>query len=419
MATIAQSGKKCPVSFNHESPEHAANWVEEFAELRSTCPVAWTEAYDGYWVVTGYRDLIDVAQNPDAFGSARTFDPVTGQVKTGASIPALPGTRGIPAETDSPDWDAFRSFLNRRFAPKAVEERRARTEQIAAALIDRVIEKGSFDIVDDFTNPLPAIATMEIFGLPLDQWNEYAEPLHKMMYIPHDRPEFFEAAEKLHWMRDRIMEQIALRRTEPKDDLLTYFANGEIEGKKLNDDDIWGMSLNLLLGGVDTTTALTSSVLIYLWKNPEMKKVFLEDANALSVAREEFVRYFGTVHGIGRVATKDVEFNGQQIEKGDRVYLAYAAANRDPAIFEDADQLKLDRFPNRHIGFGAGKHRCLGSFQARMMFETMIKEILTRIPDYDIDESKLASYPSLGVINGWISIPATFTPSVKVGAPEL
>jgi cytochrome P450 len=419
MMSESKSGKKCPVSFDHTSDDHARRWVENFSELRSTCPVAWTEAHGGYWVATRYRDIVDIAQTPETFSSARRFHPETGEVTGGASIPAVPGSRGIPDETDSPDWDSFRGFLNRRFAPKAVEERRARTEQFTAALIDRVIETGRFDIVDDLTNPLPAIVTMDLFGLPVEEWHAFADPLHRLMYTSHDGPAFLAAAQCLHWIRSRIEECVAERRKNPKDDLLSYFANGEINGKKIDDEDIWGMAFNLLLGGVDTTTALTSTVLIYLSRNPDKKKLFLDDREAASVAREEFVRYFSPIHGIARTVAATVEFNGQTMDEGDRLYLAYAAANRDPEIFQDPDMLKLDRFPNRHIGFGAGKHRCLGSFLARMMFETMIREVLTRMPDYQIDEAQTKSYPSIGVVNGWISIPATFTPGPKVGAPPL
>jgi cytochrome P450 len=417
--TAPKASKQCPIAFNHESADHARRWGEEFSELRSTCPVAWTESHGGYWVITRYRDIVDMAQDPDRFMSGRLVDPVTGELKGGASIPAMSSQRGIPDETDSPEWDGFRSFLNRRFAPKAVEERRARTKQFAAALIDRVIEKGHFDIIDDFTNPLPAIATMDIFGLPLSEWNDFAEPLHRLMYTPKAEPAFLAAAERLHWMRKRIEECIEERRKDPKDDLLSYFAHGEINGEKINAEDIWGMVFNLLLGGVDTTTALTSNVLIYLHRNPEKKKIFLGDADTASVAREEFFRYCSPIHGIGRTAATNVEFQGQLIEEGDRIYLAYAAANHDPEVFGDPGTVNLDRFPNRHIGFGAGKHRCLGSFQARMMFETMIHEVLTRMPDYQIDESAMKPYPSVSVVNGWISLPATFTAGAKVGAPPL
>jgi cytochrome P450 len=419
MTSARIPGKQCPVSFNHESADHARRWVEEFDEIRSKCPLAWTESHGGYWVVTRYRDIVEMAQSPDRFSSKKTINPVTGESHGGASIPTVPGQIGIPDETDSPEWDGYRSFLNRRFAPKAVEERRARTERFAAHLIDRVIEKGHFDIIDDLTNPLPAIATMDIFGLPLGQWNDFAEPLHRLMYLPKEEPGFMEAAGRLQWMRERIEELVIERRKNPKDDLVTYLGTGEINGRKLDDETIWSMAFNLLLGGVDTTTALTSNVLIYLCRHPQKKQIFLDSKEAASIAREEFVRYFSPIHGIARTAAADVDFNGQKIEKGDRIYLAYAAANHDPEVFREPSTVKLDRFPNQHVGFGAGKHRCLGSFQARMMFETMIREVLTRMPDYQIDEKRIKPYPSVSVVNGWISIPATFTPGQKVGAPPL
>jgi cytochrome P450 len=183
----------------------------------------------------------------------------------------------------------------------------------------------------------------------------------------------------------------------------------------LTDLEIWELTFNVMTGGVDTTTALTSNTLVYLSNHPEMKERILASPQALSVAREEFVRYFSPVHGFARNATETVDFRGQSLAEGDRVYIAYSAANRDPEIFDDPDTLKLDRFPNRHIGFGAGKHRCVGSFQARMMFEAMIREVLTRMPDYRIVPGG-ESFPSVGTINGWISIPAMFTPGRKVGA---
>jgi cytochrome P450 len=107
---------------------------------------------------------------------------------------------------------------------------------------------------------------------------------------------------------------------------------------------------------------------------------------------------------------------GWKFDKGDRVYLAYASANRDPDAFEDPEKLIIDRFPNKHIGFGAGMHRCLGSFLARLMFEVMIGEVLSRIPDYRVIEEEVVKYPTVGLVNGWIHLPATFTPGKKVGA---
>jgi cytochrome P450 len=409
---------RCPVAFDHESADHARAWPDQFREIRSSeCPLGWTDKHGGYWVATRYRDLLDIAQNAGVFSSHKDYDPATGVVTGGVSIPPFPTPRGIPIETDSPEWDQIRGFLNNQLSPKAVEARRPRTERFAAALIDRVIEKGEFDIVDDLTSPLPAITTMALFGLPLDEWRHFADPLHKMQFTPKEDPEFLPTVVNgIAWIRARMEEVVALRRKDPKDDLLSYLAHGEVNGKKLDDGTIWEIAWNLVVGGVDTTTALTSNTLIHLAAHPEQRAKLIADPGALPIAREEFVRFFSPVHGMARNALSEADVNGQTVEQGERVYLAFSAANRDPDIFDDPDTVKIDRFPNRHVGFGAGKHRCIGSFLARMMFETMIREVLTRMPDYRIVAGAAEKYTSVGTINGWVSVPAVFTPGRKVGA---
>jgi cytochrome P450 len=308
----------------------------------------------------------------------------------------------------------FRSFLNRRLAPKAAEARRPMAEKLVTALLNRVIGTGKMDMVDDLTNPLPALVTMEFFGLPLHEWRQFADPLHQLMYIAKTRPEYPAAVAGMEWMMKRVKEESARKRQQPGDDLLTHLATGEIDGKKLDDDTIWQISFNLLIGGVDTTTALTSNVLLYLNDRPDERRFLAENHDKWPVAREEFIRFFSPIHGLARNVSQPATVNGQKMEPGERIYIAYSGANRDPEIFEDPDTIKLDRFPNRHIGFGAGQHRCIGSFLARMMFETMLDAVLTRVPDYRIDADKAENYPSVGVVNGWISLPATFTPGPKV-----
>ncbi|WP_123905413.1 cytochrome P450 [Sphingobium cloacae] len=333
------------VDFDHESLSHALNWPEEFKTLRSRCPLAWTESHGGYWVASRYQDIVDIAQNSGVFTSHKEFDPATGAVVGGLSIPPMPTPRGIPDETDPPEWGGFRSFLNRRFAPKAVESRRRRTEQLTTFLIDRVIEAGKFDIVDDLTNPLPALSTMDLFGLPLGEWREFADPLHRMMYTPKEHPDFLEAVKGWDWIRTRIEEEIEKRRTNPQDDLLSHLAHGEIDNKKLDRATIWSIALNVIIGGVDTTTALTANALMYLSECPDERRYLIENPDKLPVAREEFVRFFSPIHGLARNAAMDAEVQGRFIGQGERIYLAYASGNRDESIFHDADEINVRRFP--------------------------------------------------------------------------
>jgi cytochrome P450 len=408
--------RSCPIAFDQHSVDHARTWTEQFARIRSECPRAWTDSYGGFWIASKLEDIIGIGQRPESFTAHKEIDPVTGETSGGVSIPQVPSLRAVPNETAGEEWKGARTFLDRRFAPRAVETRRDKAKQIAAALIDEVIETGRFDIVDDLTNPLPAIVTMDIFGFPLGEWRDFADPFHKMTYTRRDDPGFLDTIRGLDHFLERVDEEIALRRKEPREDLLGLMASGTINGAPLDRQYCRNMALNILAGGVDTTTALTSNTLIYLSQHPEDRARLIADPALLPVACEEFVRYFSPVHSIGRNASEDVDLNGWQMRKGDRVLLAFASANRDTDAFENPDRLILDRFPNKHVAFGSGQHRCLGSFLARMMWSVMVTEVLARMPDYRVIEDGMVSYPSIASVNGWINIPATFTPGPKVGA---
>ena len=407
---------RCPVDFDHFSPEHAANWPADWAEMREQCPRAWTERHGGFWVVTRYKDVVDIAQKPDSFSPAKHYDPETGASRGGLAIPELPGLRFIPNEVDAPEWNLYRTFLNRRFAPKAIDALRDRARQFAAALVDRVIEHGHLDIVDDLASPLPALMMIEIFGFRPDEWRQFSDPFHKMVYPPAEAPEFLETMRGLDYFKQRVDEEIALRREHPKDDLLGLLANGEMNGRPLTDEEIQNIAFNLMGGGIDTTTALTSNTLLHLARHPEMRQRLIDDPSLWTVAREEFLRYVTPIHGLARTVVRDTDLDGWQFREGERLLLAYSSANRDPAVFDKPDEVVLDRFPNRHIAFGAGMHRCLGSFLARMMYETMVTEVLARIPDYRIVEEDILPYETVARVNGWVRVPATFTPGKKVGA---
>lgn len=409
------SGKACPIDFDHESEAHAQAWPEEFKAMREKCPVAWTDNHGGYWIATRYNDVVAMAQDDATFSSFKTYDATTRTASGGISIPPSPIPRALPVEADRPEWNALRSFINRKFAPKAAEARRPRVRQYATALLNRVIEKGEMDLVNDFTGPVPAIATMELMGLPLGAWRQFADPLHEMVYVPKGDPKYPKVIDDMQWIFQRCAEEFAAAKKRPQEDtLLSYFAHEQFEGRYLTEEEAICYAINILTGGVDTTTALTTHALGYLDDHPEDKRRLMQDAKLIPVAREEFVRFFTPIHGLARNVTKDVEVGGVQMEAGDRVLLAWSSANRDPAVFEKPEQIDIARFPNRHIAFGAGMHRCIGSFMARVMFEEMIHEVFARIPDYRVDRSRAQRYTSIGVINGWIDMPATFTPGPKL-----
>ena len=404
------------VAFDHLSDTFRTDWIKTFRQLRETAPIAWTEAHGGYWVVSSYELVTRIARDWETFSSAKHYDPVTHTATGGLTIPTFPAPASIPIETDPPVWNVYRDLLNPFFGPKAVEARRQKGEQMASALIDRVIERGAFDIVLDLANPLPALMTLDLLGIETDDWHRWAEPFHELVYIEKTAKEFLKVLDDLNWIRAQLAKEIVANRAKPKPGLFSAVCNGQIGGKPIPEADLVEIGMMVLVGGVDTTTALTANTLMYLHKNRAARKHLIDNPDAWPVAREELIRFFTPVHNIVRHATKDVEVGGQLISKGDRILIAYSGANHDTAAFEHPDDIVLGRMPNKHVGFGNGIHRCLGSFVARLMWDVMVKEVLNRVPDYEVIEAEAVQYPLVSSINGWIKIPATFTPGKKVGA---
>jgi cytochrome P450 len=401
---------QCPIDFDHHGPHHSRHWPEVYEELREACPRSWVDKYDGFWLATRYDDILSISQRTDVISAVKTTDPDTGEERGGVTIPTIQGARSIPNELDSPEWDSIRKFLTKRFSPKFADNLRERTEQLANGLIDNVIENGRLDLVEDFTNPLPAMVTVEILGFPLDEWKAFSEPIHLFVSLPRDDPRLADAAAGILRFRRRVDEEVARRREEPTDDLLSYLVHGTIDGLPLSDGLIQDLAWQIMSGGVDTTGSAAAHAFLHLGRNPDERRWLREDPQRLPRACEEFVRYFTPIQGAARNLKAEAEIDGWHLNQGDRVLLAYASANRDPEKFDDPEQVKLDRTPNRHVGFGAGQHRCLGAFLARMMFAAMLEVFLQRIPDYRIDEAGVAGYPSVGFVNGLVHVPATFTP---------
>lgn len=403
------------VDFDHHSPRFAATNRQTLRDLQEQCPVAWTEAHGGYWVVSDYQGVAAVSRDDDRFASGK--DGPDG-LRRGTSIPESPGL-AIPIETDPPEFYTYRRLLNPWFTPAAVERNEPMIRRIAHSLVDRFIERGRCDLVFDLANPLPAIVTMRLLGLPLADWERYATAMHKVLYTPQGTAEFAEVSREYQQLAGGIFVTLAERRAEPADDLLSFLGTTEVDGQPLSDMTISNIVNLVIAGGVDTTTALTANALIHLYRHPDDRERLRAEPDARALATEEFLRYFSPIQALARTVTVDTELEGHRMKAGERVLVCWAGANQDPAMFDRPDEVVLDRFPNRHTSFGLGLHRCVGSNLARAEFRVMLDVVLERLPDYQVDEDALEPYPSLGIVNGWISAPATFTPGPSVGAERL
>ena len=397
------------VEFDHTSPEYAAQAGAITAELRTRCPVAYSESHDGFWVITGYDELA-ASMRDEATFSSRHLTADDGVRFGGVNIPEAPYENAL-VEMDPPEWNAFRRVLNPMFAPAAVERLHPELVQFTETAIDAHAGTGSIDFVLDLANPVPAQATLAFLGLELDDWPRFAEPAHEVVYTRPGTPEFQRAVDGQQWMFETLAAAVADCREAPRDDNLSRIVHAEVDGRTFADDEVVSLLGTIINGGVDTTTALFANAIEYLDRNHELRDRLVEQPELVPTATEEFLRYFSPVQAFARTVAQDTELGDQHLQRGDRVLMCFASANRDGREFPDPDEFVADRQPNRHVAFGMGKHRCIGSTLARAEFATMLATTLRRIPDFRIDRAETVRYPSLGIVNGYVSMPAAFTPA--------
>jgi cytochrome P450 len=403
--------------------QHSLVYKEGFPAIshgmRSQCPVVWSEQHGGYWVVTGRELIGEMAKRPDVLSN--DHDPLgrrRGYGGVAIPTPVNSRTRGGFLEMDPPEQLAFRQVLNPHLSPAAVEQWRPMVADLARACLDEVIESGRIDFVDDIANIVPAVLTMGMLGFRLVDWVHYCEPAHATVYTPPQSPGWDRVIELVLLMVARLADELDRAKSSPRPGMLASLVEAQHQDPKVfNDEDILGTLTLLIGGGFDTTTALLSHALYWLDGRPLERPRLVQDSSLLDTATEEFLRFSTPAQGGGRTISADCEIAGHRFQEGERVWMAYGLTNHDPEAFPSPDDILLDRFPNRHAAFGLGVHRCIGSNLARMSFKTMIREVLTRVPDYEIRHEGIVRYEDVGTINGYQHLPATFSPGRRTGEP--
>jgi cytochrome P450 len=401
------------IDFDPHSADYARDPIGTLHRIRGQCPVAYSEAHDGFWLVTRYEDVTRVAFDNQRFSSRHDI-PNDGKSFTGVILPPPP-TSFRPIEMDPPEWTHYRRLLNPPFSPQAIEALRPKVEEYTTWCLDRRIEAGEIDFVLDLTNPLPAMATLHFLGLPVEEWESYAVPYHNMVACPPGSEEWNAAGLGVMGCIGKVVEAIAARRQEPRDDLLTMLTTAEVDGQPIDNDLVIETVSALLAAGLDTTTGALTNALYYLGEHPDVRHQLQKDAGLIPGYIEEALRYFSPTQALARTATEDVEIGGQLIKAGERVLVCWAAANHDPEQFPDPDEVVIDRTPNRHTSFGWGPHRCLGAPFARLLMTVALEQVLERMPDY-VPGPDIRRYDTIGTVNGWAGCPATFTPGPRRGA---
>lgn len=325
----------------------------------------------GTWVVTRADDQRRVLQDPETFSSHRSIFASA----LGEDWPM------IPLEVDPPRHALYRSMLNPLLSPKRVMAMEEAVRERAAVLIDKILASGtSCDVMDDFAFPFAVNIFLRFLGLSDDRLEEFVGWANNLLHGDDEqRPR---AARTIVEFIRSLAEE---RRREPVDDFMTFVVQAEIEGRPLNDQEVLGIGVLLFVAGLDTVAAAIGFDLRYLAEHPQDQELLRREPDRIVLAKEEMLRAFSTVQMI-RVATRDVDFEGAPIKKGDYVSCASMIANRDPDEFDNPDKLDLGRIGNRHTAFATGPHRCIGSHLARREIEVALEEWLARVPPFRIKE---------------------------------
>lgn len=403
--------------FDRHHPQYREKFLDITHEMQQKCPMAWTETYDGHWVAAGSAEVFELARCPHVSNDHDINNERRGY--KGISIPTMIGAenfRGGMLEMDDPEHRYYRTALNPYLSPAAVKRWEPFVGEIVRACLDERIETGQIDFVDDLANVVPAVLTLAMLGVRLDKWTIYNEPAHALVYTPPDSPDAERVRELYMAMGMDLFANLVEIRENPRPGVIDALAKLRIDGEAPPDIELVGM-LNLLIGGgFDTTTALTAHVLEWLAQNPNERTRLSEQRDTLlNPATEEFLRYFTPAPGDARTISEDMNLNGTALKEGDRLWLSWAMANRDPAVFSEPDRVVMDRKGNRHFSFGLGVHRCIGSNVARTVFKAMLTAVLDRMPDYECVAEGTVHYDSIGVIQGMRHLPATFTPGPRLG----
>jgi cytochrome P450 len=384
--------------FDHTSPEYAADAPAIWEELRETCPVAHSDRFGGTWLPTRHEEISAIAHDTEHFTSrgviVSVFEP---------EIPAPVGY-APPITSDPPFHEVARRLLLPAFSPKAIRPIEAPTRAFCSQLIDQILAQqdstGVVDAAELYAQHIPVRVIAHMLGVPAEDGDRFRGFIHRILERAGQNEEPVPPEETMVFY---ILEQIALRRGAPSDDLIGFLLDAEIDGVPLTDEHVLGTIALILLAGIDTTWSAIGASIWHLAQNPDQTARLIAEPELMPFAVEEMLRAFAPVTMARKVA-KDVDLGGSRLHEGDWVLLPFPAANRDPEFFENPNEVILDRQKNRHAAFGLGIHRCLGSNLARMELTVALQEWLARVPEFELADPEGVLW-STGQVRGPRKLP--------------
>ncbi|HMD51343.1 MAG TPA: cytochrome P450 [Solirubrobacteraceae bacterium] len=385
---------------------------EMFKQLRSGCPIHWTERFEefpeeaGFWSVTTADDVHTVSRDWQTYSSERG-----GVLAASGGFP-LELAQAMFIGMDPPKHDRLKALFQAGFTPRRIADHEDAIRAIVVKVLDRLEGRESCDLVSEVAQPVVARVIGSFMGIAEEDDEVWARLMNSTLgaadpdlnpngvegAVEKDIPEVFERCRRL----------IAERQEHPSDDLTSVLVHAEVDGEKLEEHEIVMGFFLLMAAGNDSTKATYCSGMRALMEDPEQRRLLLDDPSLIPAAVEESLRMFPAFAHFRRTATCDTELHGQKIKEGEKVVMWYVSSNRDETRYEDPDRFDLRR-EAEHQAFGAGgRHFCLGTALARLELKVLLEETLSRYPEIALDGTPV--YVESPFINQLKTLPVRLTP---------
>ncbi|QTI70893.1 cytochrome P450 [Gordonia polyisoprenivorans] len=407
MTTAQRSREDVTVDFDVYAPDLATPvdvFQEKAAELAAKGPVVYSTAYGGHWIVTRYQEIHEVLRD------AETFSSYPNNLVTNEAFGKF-----IPIELDPPEHTGYRKALQPLFGPARMKKLSDDIRQVVNDLLDGFADKGETEYIESFAHELPARIFLALMDWPVSDAPLFTDATNVVLFgKPGGTEQESLEARAIAGMQmlGYFQKMVDERRADPGDDITSQLIHTEVEMEDglrlLTDEELNRMFFLLLVAGLHTVQGSLAWAIVYLVNNPEQRREIIEDPAMIPTAVEEILRIEAAVVP-GRCATRDTTLGGMEIKEGEQLILMLCSANRDSSEFDDPDDLDIARRPNRHLSFGGGPHRCLGSHLARIELTIALEEIHRRIPDYELVESDPPIFHS-SQVRGCVRMPIRFTP---------
>jgi cytochrome P450 len=379
--------------FDHTDPRWTEDPYPIWDALRSEHPVVHTQRFLGCYLPTSYAAVKQIAYDTEHFSSRR--------ILVRDTRPEVTGT-APPITSDPPQHKPAKQMLLPLFTPDAMKKLEPRLRAICDELIDGFISEANIDAAARYARHIPVRAIAHMLGIPEQDSDLFIRWIHEILELGITDNDIMMRA--VQDMTGYFAGHVAQRKQHPADDLISTLLQVRDEnGQPLSDERLLGTLRLILIAGIDTTWSAIGASLWHLAKTPADRRRLVAEPDLLPTAIEELLRAYAPVT-MAREVVKETVVSGCPVKPGNMVLLSFPAANRDPAVFPDADKVVIDRKENRHAAFGLGIHRCVGSNLARLEMTISIEAWLKRIPDFNLDEAGVVTW-SEGTVRGPRQLP--------------